>query len=209
MIISSSFSPLGVFLFLSFLSSFFPPSLSFDLTLFLFWFSNIPHRLSTFSQLFFLSRFSSFFFFTFPIPDLLFVSFCLWSPEIPFWFFPLGCYQDKGPLAWKKPKLRDIETLYFNSRGRIDWRLNNFRDPIMRCAQAAQAKGFLCFGVQFYGECWGSVTACETYNSYGKSMRCTGGVGVYWANFVYKGRCGSGKYIDNFYTYKCCPEVCQ
>lgn len=65
----------------------------------------------------------------------------------------------------------------------------------MRCAQAAQAKGFLCFGVQFYGECWGSVTACETYNSYGKSMRCTGGVGVYWANFVYKGRCGSGKYI--------------
>ncbi|XP_022791975.1 uncharacterized protein LOC111331177 [Stylophora pistillata] len=118
--------------------------------------------------------------------------------ETPLWFEPLGCYKDYGPLAWKRPWLRDIATLYKNGRRIIDWRLDNFRDPIIRCAQAAQARGYPCFGVQFYGECWGSINACETYNSYGKSSNCIKGVGIYWANFVYKGRCGS--------AFGCCPD---
>lgn len=68
-------------------------------------------------------------------------------------------------------------------------------------------QGFKCFGIQFYGECWSGLNACDTYKKYGPSdecfctsdvslnstfpkyqppENCLGPVGGRWANFVYK-----------------------
>ena len=118
----------------------------------------------------------------------------------------MGCYRDKGPKAWKQPKLRAIKVLYKNNRKKISsW--DNFFDVIMSCAQAAQAKGCTCFGIQFYGECWCDPLACSTYNIYKDSKKCTRGVGLHWTNFVYKAKCGSGKggHETWFINQICCP----
>ena len=125
---------------------------------------------------------------------------------MPLWFTPLGCYKDKGPLAWKNHSLRAIERLYKNNRPNINW-LNwelpwqNFTDEVLKCAYAAQAKAYPCFGVQFWGECWGSFNACETYNRYGRSHKCGQGVGFRWVNFVYKAGCGSRTYISSLHLH--------
>jgi len=114
------------------------------------------------------------------------------SSEEKIWFDHVGCYRDKGPKAWKRPELRAIKHLYLNNRGKIpSW--DNFKDVVMACAQGAQAKGCPCFGVQFYGECWCDPLACETYDIYKDSQKCFKGVGLQWTNYVYKGKCGSGK----------------
>jgi len=110
------------------------------------------------------------------------------------WIDNLGCYKDKGVRAWKDPTIRAIEFLYRNIRkpSRINWVWGDFLEVIMECAQAAQARGYQCFGIEFYGECWGSYDACDTYARYGNSSKCIQGVGLHWALYVYKAKCGSG-----------------
>lgn len=127
----------------------------------------------------------------------VFLFFSFLSSEMKLWIDNLGCYVDKGVEAWKDPSIRAIDTLYKNLRkpGRIEWSFGHFLQVIMECAQTAQARGYACFGIEFYGECWGSYNACQTYNRYGNSSRCTLGVGTYWALYVYKAKCGSGKLL--------------
>ena len=52
----------------------------------------------------------------------------------------------------------------------------------------AKSKGYSCFAIQFYGECW-SGPACEnTYAKHGSSSRCTleaPFIGKRRANYVY------------------------
>ena len=113
------------------------------------------------------------------------------------WFSPIGCFKDKGVKAWKDPRVRSIFKLYKNVRGFINWEWGHYMQVIMACAEGAHARGYACFGIQFYAECWGATNACETYERYGNSTKCTtdpllGLVGLHWANFVYRGRCGSG-----------------
>ena len=43
-----------------------------------------------------------------------------------------------------------------------------------RCAQAASAKGYTTFGLQFYGECWSGSDSCDQYSRYGDSEYCIG-----------------------------------
>lgn len=114
--------------------------------------------------------------------------------EMKLWIDKVGCYKDKGVKAWKDPSIRAIKYLYLNLRKgrRINWQWGDFVDVIMECAQEAQARGYACFGIEFYGECWGSVEACDTYDRYGNSSKCVQGVGLHWALFVYKAKCGSG-----------------
>ena len=119
------------------------------------------------------------------------------------WIDNLGCYVDKGVEAWKDPRIRAITSLYKNLRkpSRINWSFGHFLEVIMECAQTAQARGYACFGIEFYGECWGSYNACDTYDRYGNSSRCTQGVGLSWALYVYRAKCGSGNCFSRSYLH--------
>lgn len=115
------------------------------------------------------------------------------------WFARVGCFEDKGPAAWKNKSLRALKTLYRNERGKLDWNIawEDFSNVVMDCSTAAQIEGCPCFGVQFFAECW-CDKSCKTYNVYGRSKRCFRGVvGLHWTNFVYRGRCGSGESSRN------------
>ena len=88
----------------------------------------------------------------------------------------------------KKP--RPLPELIKNFRGvggklksKIDW--NNFNKTIEDCAKEASKKGYLYFGLQFYGECWSGPQDNSTYDRDGKSKSCTRGVGKKRANMVY------------------------
>ena len=43
----------------------------------------------------------------------------------------------------------------------------------LRCAQAAQTKGYHVFGLQYFGECWASSRGSAPYARDGKSTQCT------------------------------------
>ena len=46
--------------------------------------------------------------------------------------------------------------------------------------------GYNMFAVQYGGQCFGSATAPQTFDKYGKSDACgADGEGGYWANQVY------------------------
>ena len=91
----------------------------------------------------------------------------------------IGCYRD----TLVKP--RPLPELIENFRGgRVDW--NNLNNTIAACAEAAKKKGYLYFGLQFYGECWSGPQAQLTYARDGPSKNCSKGVGEERANFVYK-----------------------
>jgi len=53
------------------------------------------------------------------------------------------------------------------------------------CAELAYEKGYLYFGIQFYGECWSGPNSEKNFYKYGKSRRCRHGVGKGCANMVY------------------------
>lgn len=78
---------------------------------------------------------------------------------------------------------RPLGKLIKNYRGNLDW--FNLSKIVDMCAKEANAKGFLYFGIQFYGECWSGPLVHETYNRSGFSKRCKSGVGGPNANFVY------------------------
>lgn len=77
--------------------------------------------------------------------------------------------------------------LYANFRPYKDW--NNMNATILQCAYVARDKGYEYFGVQFYGECYSSVDAAETYDKYGVQTNadlCWANVGGSMTNFVYR-----------------------
>ena len=43
---------------------------------------------------------------------------------------------------------------------------------VCRCAKAASNKGYVYFGIQFYGECWSSVDAESRFHMYGATNNC-------------------------------------
>jgi len=92
-------------------------------------------------------------------------------------FVPIGCFKD----TTKKP--RPLPQLIKNFRGRLDW--NNLNQTIDACAEEAKKKGYLYFGLQFYGECWSGPMAHLTYDRDGSSKKCDLGVGKRRANSVY------------------------
>lgn len=94
-------------------------------------------------------------------------------------YVPIGCFKD----TMKEP--RPLPKLIENFRGgRLDW--HNINKTIDACAQKAKEMGYLCFGLQFYGECWSGPQACLTYDRDGPSNEsCIHGVGKGRANSVY------------------------
>ena len=43
-----------------------------------------------------------------------------------------------------------------------------------RCAKKAQLRGYVHFGLQFYGVCYGGHESVRKYDHYGRSNKCTG-----------------------------------
>jgi hypothetical protein len=73
----------------------------------------------------------------------------------------------------------------------MDWKdLNS--TVIEACAQETRIRGYMYFGIQFYGECWSGPQAHQTYSNDGHSTMCINGVGRGFANMVYK-LIGDGK----------------
>lgn len=113
-----------------------------------------------------------------PLTFVLFVALTFQS-TVAIEYSRIGCYRD----TLVKP--RPLPELIENFRGgRVDW--NNLNNTIAACAEAAKKKGYLYFGLQFYGECWSGPQAQLTYARDGPSKNCSKGVGEERANFVYK-----------------------
>lgn len=93
---------------------------------------------------------------------------------------PVGCFKDKkGDRA--------MSDNYANFRFFIDW--HNLNSTIRQCALVARDKGYKYFAVQFYGECWSSPDAAETYNRHHPQKdlkKCRSGVGAPFTNYVYR-----------------------
>ncbi|CAH3022674.1 unnamed protein product, partial [Porites evermanni] len=110
-------------------------------------------------------------------------------------FREIGCYRDT--------KKRALPKMLLNKRGKIPNFWQNYDKVlpsiICDCAKEAERKGYRVFGIQFYGECWGShsfipshryrpVRRCideqfKTCAKNGWNSTCTG---KNWANFIYK-----------------------
>lgn len=43
---------------------------------------------------------------------------------------------------------------------------------VCRCAKAAANRGFVFFGIQFYGECWSSADAAQRFFKYHSNDKC-------------------------------------
>ena len=43
---------------------------------------------------------------------------------------------------------------------------------VCRCAEAAANRGFVFFGIQFYGECWSSADAAQHFFKYHSNDKC-------------------------------------
>ena len=101
-------------------------------------------------------------------------------------FVPVGCYKNKV----KGNPSRALPVLVHNyrwPRGQPEFDWNNLNKTVEACAREVRARGFLYFGIQFYGECWSGPQSHVTYDDGGPSTRCTSaGVGQALANFVYR-----------------------
>lgn len=92
----------------------------------------------------------------------------------------MGCFRDETT----NPRPLPILVKNFRWPAQIDW--NNLNKTIEACAVKVKEAGFVYFGLQFYGECWSGPKAHLTYHEDGKSKRCIAGVGMAYANFVYR-----------------------
>ncbi|XP_065056381.1 uncharacterized protein LOC135684674 [Rhopilema esculentum] len=89
---------------------------------------------------------------------------------------PVGCYEDlyhdralTTEILNARDSSRDIYAGYSISWGNWKDYLPKF---ICDCAKVAFKKGFRVMGIQFYGECWGSMRGHLDYAKHGKSKNC-------------------------------------
>ncbi|KAJ7381348.1 hypothetical protein OS493_001473 [Desmophyllum pertusum] len=90
-------------------------------------------------------------------------------------YHKLGCYKDraKAPTLLEKLILTDRDpTSPAFSKISIDWGNWDSHLPSLacRCAQKAAENKYAYFGLQYYGECWSSPEAGETYNQAGPAI---------------------------------------
>lgn len=89
--------------------------------------------------------------------------------------YDLGCWIDR-------PGQRTMQLLRKRPR-RINWL--HLEPLVDRCYRIAKENKFKYFGLQFYGECWGSNDDSR-YKMHGQATTCYKGLGGSWSNYVYK-----------------------
>ena len=91
----------------------------------------------------------------------------------------MGCFKDEESPGRTLPKYLK------NLRPDIDW--YNMNKTIEDCAKLAHERKIQYFGIQYYGECWGTMPGkVPDYDKYGPAFNCWSGVGSSWSNYVYK-----------------------
>lgn len=71
-----------------------------------------------------------------------------------------------------------------NFRNEID--LTNMNKTVAKCAAKAYVAQFQYFGIEYMGECWSGLGGNLTYNKFGPSSQCVGGLGGDDSLFVYR-----------------------
>jgi len=124
---------------------------------------------------------------------------------------PIGCYKDESTnramaeyFLTARENLAGIFAGYF-----IDWKnwpqfLSKF---VCDCAKVAQKKGYKVFGVQFFGECWGSINGHLDYAKFGESKSCVRG-NMDYAECTKGDTLCSGQTLTNF-VYQVAPTECD
>ncbi|PFX24446.1 Neurogenic locus Notch protein [Stylophora pistillata] len=107
-------------------------------------------------------------------------------------FVPQGCFVEKE----KTEKLLTDNYASFSSN-------SDPKATVAYCSTLARDMGYEYFAVQNEVQCWTSKDIANTFNKYGKSDNCVGGVGKEMANFVYR--------IEASYSYPtgCDGDPCQ
>lgn len=90
------------------------------------------------------------------------------------------------------------------------------------CRLDAEKNGYVYFGIQYWGECWGSFDAEMTYRKHGCHLNCLRnnengyGIGTDWSNFVYRQKKGTILIYLSIHTKLCAslslsqtPQVLQ
>lgn len=113
-------------------------------------------------------------------------------------YVKVGCYRDS--LRRRRP----LPVLIENYRSGINWSFPEhfINSEVLRCSEAVSKRGYIIFGLQFYGECWSGENVTETYDRDGNSSQCYSAVndefkpcnndsdeacvGAAKANYVYK-----------------------
>lgn len=98
-------------------------------------------------------------------------------------FRPVGCFKD---AIKKEDRALPVLLRNYRTTGELDWR--NLKDVVLKCAEEVRKKGWVYFGIQFWGECWSGPSAHVTYDVYGKTTTgCFNDTwGMEFSNFVYR-----------------------
>ena len=91
----------------------------------------------------------------------------------------VGCYKDSKYRAMRLLEGVDSTFLqgHYRTRG---------KESIRYCYLEALMKGFVMFGLQDGGQCWGGTFIDHKHSKYGLSKDCHDGKGGIWSNDVYK-----------------------
>eukprot|EP00058_Branchiostoma_floridae_P021681 XP_002607171.1 hypothetical protein BRAFLDRAFT_68034 [Branchiostoma floridae] len=93
------------------------------------------------------------------------------------------CYQSLG--CWEDRFDRAIPILE-GTDPRLDGIYGARNNPVEKCYQVANSRGFIVFAVQDGGQCFGSADGHNTFFKYGRSSACgVDGKGGSWTNEVY------------------------
>jgi len=126
---------------------------------------------------------------------------------------PVGCYKDKYhdramPVEFLNARQAD-RSIYAGYM--IAWRQWTKYLPkfICHCAKIAFERGYRVMGVQFYGECWGSLRGHLDYAKHGKAETCVHGeTREEWGRCTKDDVACTGEALAN-YVYKIAPTVCD
>lgn len=118
-------------------------------------------------------------------------------------YVPVGCYRDEMSNRALPELLENYRVETRKYPDVLEWE-DLERSVIERCALKAKAKGYSCFAIQFYGECWSGPDCQNTYAKHGSSSKCTREaplVGKRLANYVYmittENECADYKELDD------------
>ncbi|XP_066925026.1 uncharacterized protein [Clytia hemisphaerica] len=91
--------------------------------------------------------------------------------------------QDLG--CWKDNNVKRALPILENNHPLLSDSYKKRTNPIIKCAQVANHKGFHIFALQNGGQCFGGPKGEKTFEMYGPSNLCRGGKGGHWSNNVY------------------------
>lgn len=102
-------------------------------------------------------------------------------------YVPVGCFNDRLSARALPELLENFRVQNSKWPEVMNW-THIETSVIKKCAAKAKSKGYLFFGIQFFGECWSGLRSHQTFAKYGPSSRCTKTaplIGMQRSNYVY------------------------